>query len=117
MVDGYDAGSANQFETNIAIEPRPNKAVSVILNSKDLTDHEVLLTPQQAMDIGEVLRQCGYFQIHGHLQEEAQPVTDMVRLKLVQRVTTVMKNLDRRNVQPRRIALELVDIVLREVTK
>ena len=81
-----------------------------------LDGEEIFVMPaQQAIDVGEVLVKYGHHLLTGLDEPARKTLSDQIRAKLNQRIYLVNKNLTERKVPPKRIAKELVDIVLREI--
>ena len=114
-LNGFDNSSANEFGTQMSIEERGNGKIALILNGGEFKDAEVLITPQQAKDLGDVLMRYGIHVLTGLETEPGQTISDQIRAKLGVRVQLVAKNLTERGKSPEFIAQETVDIVLREL--
>ena len=110
----YDS-SANEFDTRMSIEERQGGVIALILNGGEFKDAEVLITPQQAKDLGEVLHRYGIHALTGKEIEPGQTISDAIRAKLGVRVQLVAKNLTEKGKSPEFIAQETVDICLREL--
>ena len=113
--NGFDNSSSNEFATNLSIEERTGGAIALILNGGEFKDAEMLITPEQAKDVGEVLMRYGIHALTGQEVEPGQTISDQIRAKLGVRVQLVAKNLTERGKSPEFIAQETVDIVLREL--
>ena len=113
--NGFDNSSTNEFGTKLSIEERQGGAIALILNGGEFKDAEVLITPQQSKDLGEVLYRYGIHALTGLEVEPGQTISDKIRAKLGLRVQLVAKNLVDRGKSPEFIAQETVDIVLREL--
>ena len=89
--------------------------IALILNGGEYKDAEVLITPQQSKDLGEVLHRYGIHALTGKEIEPGQTISDAIRAKLGIRVQLVAKNLTEKGKSPEFIAQETVDICLREL--
>jgi len=105
----------NEFGTQLSIEERQGGVIALILNGGKFDNAEVLITPQQSKDVGEVLVRYGVHALTGMETEPGQTVSDIIRQKLGTRVQLVAQNLTERGKSPAFIAQETVDIVLREL--
>ena len=115
-INGYDAGSTNEFGVEMWLEERPNGAVAIILNGGKFDNAEALLTPQQCRDFGELLVRVGLHALTGMETEQGFVIREIIRKKLQQRVLLMSRNWTEKGIKPERIAQEAVDIVLNEVT-
>jgi len=75
-----------------------------------------ILPPEQAMAVGELLTRYGYHAKTGQEVQGKKIMSEMIQNKLYQRASLMIKNLTDRKTKPMRIAKEVVDAVLREVT-
>lgn len=75
-----------------------------------------ILPPEQAMEVGELLTRYGYHAKTGQEVPGKKIMSEMIQNKLYQRASLMIKNLTDRKTKPMRIAQEVVDAVLREVT-
>jgi hypothetical protein len=112
--NGYD-NTTNEFGTKLSIEERKGGSIALILNGGVFEDAEVLITPEQSRDLGEMLMRCGIHALTGVEVEPGQTISDQIRAKLGVRVQLVAKNLTDRGKSPEFIAQEVVDIVCREL--
>jgi len=106
---------ANEFGTQLSIEERQGGAIALILNGGKFDNAEVLITSQQARDVGEVLVRYGLHAQTGIETPKGQALKEMIRKKMANRVLMVSKNLTDRGYSPEYIAQEAVDICLREL--
>ena len=114
-MNSFDNSSTNEFGTKLSIEERQGGAIALILNGGEFKDAEVLITPEQAKSLGEVLHRYGVHSLTGREVEPGQTISDAIRAKLGIRVQLVAKNLTEKGKSPEFIAQETVDIVLREL--
>jgi ABC-type transporter lipoprotein component MlaA len=116
MVNGYDnTGTKNEFDHSLSIEERASGAIALVLNGGKFDNAEILITPQQAKDLGQTLMRYGVHALTGVDVDGTQTVSEMIRKKLATRVQLMAANLTERQYSPAYIAQEAVDIVLREL--
>ena len=114
-MNSFDNSSTNEFGTKLSIEERQGGAIALILNGGEFKDAEVLITPQQSKDLGEVLHRYGVHSLTGREVEPGQTISDMIRAKLGNRAFVASESMLAQGKSPIFIAQEIVDICLREL--
>lgn len=103
-------GSDNEISTTeLSIEER--KGAIVVFFGDDY----MILPPEQAMAIGEILVKYGYHAKTGQDHDPKKVMSEQIRNKLLQRLSLVIQNLTERQKKPMYIANEVMDVILREV--
>lgn len=102
------SNSKETASTELSIEER--KGAIVIW----FGDTYVILPPDQALGIGEILLRYAHHAKTGKEIKGEKVISDMIKRKIENRVMVVMANLEQRKKRPEFIAKEIVDIVLRE---
>ena len=103
------SGESDGGPATLSIEER-NGAIVLYIG-----ETYVILPPDQAMEIGELMVKYGYHAKTGQDHDAKTVISEKIRNKLYQRTSLVIKNLQERKKQPMYVAQSVVDIVLSEV--
>jgi len=95
--------------SSLEIEERNGAIVLRIL------DKYVVLTPDQAKDIGTVLQTYSYHAKYGSDPQTTNVLAEQMRAKMQTRIPHVIRSLENKNKTPQYIAQQIVDVLLSEV--
>jgi hypothetical protein len=95
-------------QTELTIEEREG---AIVLH---WDDEYIILPPEQAMGVGEILMRFGTHAKTGEEMFGVKKLTDDMLRKIENRVLLVMTDMQEKNKKPLHIAKEVVNIVLRD---
>jgi len=100
--------------SELEIEERKG-GIIIKMNPPKGKSNYVILTPDQAKDVGTVLQTYSYHAKYGNDPASKNMLADQMKAKLQTRLPHIIRSLENKNKTPAYIAQNIIDVILSEV--